>query len=47
VQAYGFLFHRAAHPADISWRDEFVPAAVRRRIMDSAYLRANQKGRRK
>jgi hypothetical protein len=47
VQAYGLLFHRAAQPADISRRDEFVPAAVGRGIMDNAYLLANQRGRRK
>ena len=38
VQAYGLLFHHPAHPANISQRDVFVPAAVGRRIMDSAYL---------
>jgi len=44
VQAYGLLFHHLAHLANISWRDEFVLAAIRRRIIDSAYLQANQRG---
>src|SRR6266851_207643 len=35
VQAYLLLFHHVAQPADISWHDEFVPAAVRCRIMNS------------
>ena len=47
VQAYLLLFHRAAQPADISQRDEFVPAAVGRGIMNSAYLQANQRGHQK
>ena len=45
VQAYGFLFHRAAYLANISWHDEFVPAASRRRVMDSTYLGAGQIGK--
>jgi hypothetical protein len=44
VQTYILLFHHTAHPADISRRDEFVPAAVGRSIMDNAYLQANQRG---
>src|SRR5712671_2311891 len=47
VQAYGLLFHCSAHLANISWHDEFVLAAVRCRIIYSAYLQANQRGRRK
>ena len=47
VQAYLLLFHRTAQPADISRRDEFVPAAVGRGIMNSAYLQANQRGHQK
>ena len=45
VQAYGLLFHRAAYPANISRRDEFVPAAGGRRIVDSRYLGAGQIGK--
>jgi hypothetical protein len=47
VQVYGLLFHRAAQPADISWRDKFIPAAVGRGIMNGAYLGADQRKRRK
>ncbi len=47
VQAYGLLFHRLAHLANISRHDEFVLAAVGCRIIYSAYLQANQRGRRK
>ncbi len=47
VQAYLLLFHRMAQPADISRRDEFVLAAVGHRIMNSAYLQANQRGHQK
>ena len=47
VQAYGLLFHRSAHPANISRRDEFVPAAIRHRMMNGMYLQADQRRRRK
>ena len=47
VQAYLLLFHRMAQPADISWRDEFVPAAIRHRMMNGMYLQADQRRRRK
>ena len=46
VQAYTLVFHRMAQPADISWHDEVVPAAIRRRIMNNMYLQANQRGTR-
>ena len=47
VQAYLLVFHCAAQPADISQHDKVVPAAVGHGIMYNAYLRANQRGRRK
>src|SRR6266851_2824081 len=47
VQVYLLLFRRAAQLADISWCDEFVPAAVGCGIMNSVYLQANQRRRRK
>ena len=47
VQAYGLLFHLAAQPADISRRDEFIPAAVRCGIMNGAYLKVDQRRHRK
>ena len=42
VQAYGLLFHRVAYLANISRRDEFVPAASGRCVMDSTYLGVGQ-----
>jgi hypothetical protein len=45
MQAYGFLFHCVAYPANISQHDEFVPAASGRRVMDSTYLGAGQIGK--
>src|SRR6267154_3254265 len=47
VQAYGLLFHHSAHLANISQHNEFVPAAIRCRIIYSTYLQANQRGHRK
>ena len=47
VQAYGLLFHRAAQLADISQCDEFISAAVGCRIMNGAYLEADQRRRQK
>jgi hypothetical protein len=47
VQAYGLLFHRAAQLADISQCDEFISAAIRCGIMNSVYLEADQRRRRK
>ena len=44
VQVYTLVFHRAAQPADISRRDEVVPAAIRHGIMNNTYLWANQRG---
>jgi hypothetical protein len=44
VQVYGLLFHHPAHLANISQHDVFVPAAIGHRIIDSAYLQANQRG---
>jgi len=44
MQAYLLVFHHVAQPADISWRDKVVPAAVGRGIMNNAYLWANQRG---
>src|SRR6266851_6855213 len=43
VQVYGLLFHHTAQLANISWRDEFIPAAVGRGIMNSMYLEADQR----
>ena len=47
VQVYLLLFRYAAQPANISQHDEFVPAAVGHRIMNGAYLQANQRRCRK
>ena len=47
VQAYGLLFHHVAQLADISWHDKFIPAAIGRRIMNGAYLEADQRRRQK
>jgi len=47
VQAYLLLFYRAAQLADISQCDKVVLAAVGHRIMNNAYLQANQRGCRK
>ena len=38
MQAYGLLFHRAAYPANIGWRDEFVPAAGGHRVLQPVRL---------
>jgi hypothetical protein len=45
VQAYGLLFHAAAQPADISWRDKFISAAIGHGIMNGVYLEADQRRR--